>query len=428
MVSRIWDKSKPPRGPFTLNRDCPQAQGLVAWWPIGGASGGKFVPDYAGSAHMGVGTSGVRSLGRSGEPSLDLTAASSQYYQSTVIPVTAFPMSASLWFTPRTLGTYWMLGGGNSGDGSQYWGLVLINTGVVRAQLGKDASPDISANTTATVAAGSTNNVIGVFSSATSATVYLNGGNAVTDSANNQTFPTLTNTSLGALCQASNALYMDGALGEAAIWNIALSSDIAARLYDPGKRFELWYPLRSKKWISAGATVYPLSAASGNFALTGTAASLKFNRLLSAASGTFALAGTDAALKANRVLAAASGTVALTGTDATLTYNPVGARTLTAESGTFALAGTAATLKFNRRLSAGSGTFALTGTAASIRANHVLAANAGSIVLTGAPATLTYSGAGAAGPLILAGSMRHAAILSSSARLATTLRGSIAHV
>ena len=36
--------------------------------------------------------------------------------------------------------------------------------------------------------------------------------------------------------------------------------------------------------------------------------------------------------------------------------------------------------------------------------------------------------AGATGPLILAGSMRHAASLSSSARLATTLRGSIAHV
>lgn len=139
-----------------------------------------------------------------------------------------------------------------------------------------------------------------------------------------------------------------------------------------------------------------LSAESGSFALTGTAASIKANRLLSAASGTFALAGADATLKANRAITAASGSFALTGTAATLTYNPVGGPTYTlaAASGNVALTGTDAALTSHRRLTADSGTFALTGTAASIRANHVLAADAGSIVLAGAAAALTYSGAG----------------------------------
>lgn len=141
-----------------------------------------------------------------------------------------------------------------------------------------------------------------------------------------------------------------------------------------GNPWQLFAPQTSYLFASpSGGTTYSLPADSGSIAITGTAASIKFNRSLSAGVGALNLAGTDAALKFNRVLACDAGSIAVTGTDATLTYSGAGAPTytLTAEGGSVAITGIAASLKFNRLLNAASG----------------------AIVVTGSAVTLTYSGA-----------------------------------
>lgn len=142
---------------------------------------------------------------------------------------------------------------------------------------------------------------------------------------------------------------------------------------------------------------YSLQAASGSFAATGTAATLRYGRVIQASGATFQVSGTAASLKYGRVLAAAPGAFQITGTDATLTYGTAGSYTLTAQSGSFSVSGTDATLRYGRKLSADSGSFAFTGTAATLRYARRVIAESGTFSITGTAATLTYSGA--AGPI-----------------------------
>lgn len=126
-----------------------------------------------------------------------------------------------------------------------------------------------------------------------------------------------------------------------------------------------------------------LAAASGSYALTGTAATLKAGRLLSAASGTYAVSGTAADLRKSAILAATSGSFALTGTAATLTYTPAGSYSLSADSGSYTLNGTTVALKVGRILPAASGSYAFTGTNVTLSRGRTMAAASGSFTLTG---------------------------------------------
>lgn len=168
----------------------------------------------------------------------------------------------------------------------------------------------------------------------------------------------------------------------------------------------------SYRIASGGGTAYTLTADSGTFALTGTAASLLvgrkltadagsyaltgqaantlFGRKLTAEAASFVLTGTDAALKAGRLLSAEAGAFALTGADATLVYEQAGSYTLAADSGSFALSGGDVGLLAARVLAAEAGSIALTGSGAALLFWRRLQADAGSFSLTGQDATLTY--------------------------------------
>lgn len=146
---------------------------------------------------------------------------------------------------------------------------------------------------------------------------------------------------------------------------------------------------------------YVLTAASGAFTLSMTAAVLKAGRYITAASGTVSLAGTAASLKAGRRL------------DATT-------------AGTYALAMTAAVLKHGRYLGANGGAYTYTGTAATLKAGRYLGAGIGAYTLAGQNATLTYTPHSlnnytlTAGALTLtlsltAASLTHGRVLSASA-------------
>jgi len=181
-------------------------------------------------------------------------------------------------------------------------------------------------------------------------------------------------------------------------------------LYDPATRWDLyWQRRRVYVSISAGGgftlsaesgafswsgtaatlkTARKVDAASGSYAWSGTAATLRFGKRLPADSGSFAWSGTAAALRVARLLAAAAGSFTWSGTAATLVYDN-GGYSLSAEPGTFAWTGTAASLEFGRLLTASAGSFTWNGTAATLRRGRVMAADAGAFTWGGTAATLT---------------------------------------
>jgi hypothetical protein len=176
-----------------------------------------------------------------------------------------------------------------------------------------------------------------------------------------------------------------------------------------------------------GTTVqnYSLSAVSGSFAETGTAATLKTARKLSAVSGSFAETGTAATLKFNHPLAAGSGAFVESGTAAGL----LATRKLTAGSGTFSESGTTVSFVRAYKVSAESGTFIETGTTAGLRATRLLSAVGATFLESGTAAILNWSGTSAtlvagAGAVNVSGSVaalyRNAVLATASGSFAET--------
>lgn len=142
---------------------------------------------------------------------------------------------------------------------------------------------------------------------------------------------------------------------------------------------------------AAGATT--LTAGVGSYTMTGTAATLKYGRILPAAVGSYSITGTAATLKYGRTIAAAVGSYAITGTAAGLKRG----YTLAAAVGSYALSGVDATLKKAITLVGDVGSYILTGTDATLTHTGstatTITADPGSYTLTGTDATLTASSA-----------------------------------
>jgi hypothetical protein len=141
--------------------------------------------------------------------------------------------------------------------------------------------------------------------------------------------------------------------------------------------------------LRAAPSAYTIAADAGSYALTGTAATLKYGRLVAASAGSYALTGTAATLKYGRLVAADAGSYAVTGTDASLEYG----RLLAAGAGAYTLTGQSATLTkagVGYTLAASAGSYALSGQAATFLRSYILAAEPGAYTLTGTAATLRY--------------------------------------
>lgn len=129
-----------------------------------------------------------------------------------------------------------------------------------------------------------------------------------------------------------------------------------------------------------------LTADAGSYALTGTAANLKFGRKTAADSGSYTLTGTAAGLVHGWNLAAAAGSYTLTGSSANLLWKRIAG----AGAGSYALTGTAATLRRGYPLTASAGSYAWTGVAATLTHAWKVAAAAGSFTWNGQDAGLLW--------------------------------------
>lgn len=246
---RAWDKSKPPTGPFSLNRDCPQAQGLVAWYPMGGPSARGVVFDIAGAAHLS-GTVNAMTLGDAGQPATTFVSASTQFLSVSSVPASAYPLTIAAWARPATVHSGCIAGIGRSA-GAATPGRKLIfahSAGNIRAYNENDSASSVFPISSGSYAAGGWVHAAGVFDSSNT-TAFRNGANKA--SLTSPTFGTPDKTRIGHDVSTGN--YFDGDVGETGFWSVALSDNLVYRLYDRSTRYELWYPLRSRKWFSLPA-------------------------------------------------------------------------------------------------------------------------------------------------------------------------------
>lgn len=252
-VIRRWDKSKPPTGPFALNRDCPQAQGLVAWWPMGGASGGKLIVDLSGRYHLS-GTASGMVLGPDGRPLTGFNG-SSTVFNSATTPVTTVPLTLAAWCLPTNataIHTPLSVDVGLVTSSATQLYRLLMHGGTSPKEVWASAA-SAGTHASAIYGAGWTANtmshLVGVFTSTTSRAVYYNGALGASNTTS-LTVSAVSQINSGRHSQAGAEQWFTGYLGEHAIWDQALSADMVRRLYNEGTRYELWYPLRSRKWFT----------------------------------------------------------------------------------------------------------------------------------------------------------------------------------
>lgn len=140
----------------------------------------------------------------------------------------------------------------------------------------------------------------------------------------------------------------------------------------------------------AAGGAYSLTVDSQSITVTGTDASLLYDRVLSVDSGSFTLTGTAATLNKGFTLVVDSQSITVTGTDTGVFYN----RSLPVDSQSITVTGTNASTLFNRQVSVDSQSITVTGTDASTLYDRVIGAESGSVTLSGTAATLTVSSVG----------------------------------
>lgn len=137
---------------------------------------------------------------------------------------------------------------------------------------------------------------------------------------------------------------------------------------------------------------YVVSAGSGAFVEAGTAATLTYTPItghtLAASGGSATATGTAATLKAERLITASNGAAAATGTSAGL----IARRILSAAQGSASSAGASVSLRADRRLTAANTGVTATGASAALARGLRVSASSGAIIISGTAATLTYAG------------------------------------
>ena len=135
---------------------------------------------------------------------------------------------------------------------------------------------------------------------------------------------------------------------------------------------------------TAPSSGYTLTADGGTYAVSGTSAGIRYDRLLAAGAGSFGLSGTSADLLRGLVVQAGAGSYVLTGTTANFLRNFA----IQAEAGSYTLTGTDLDLLRDYILSVGDGSYSLVGSEAELLHGLVLSAGGGLYAITGSDADL----------------------------------------
>jgi hypothetical protein len=157
-------------------------------------------------------------------------AASSQYLERSAAVVSGMPCTLAAWIRPNsTAVSRYPMSVSNNGSPNGWLMLDLLAPSLTISADAFDGTNNPQAVSAVSLTAGVWGHVAGVFASTTSRTVYVNGGNAVSNSGS-MSAPTLNTTTIGSgYFNAAHLAFFDGDIAEAAIWNVALdAAEIAA--------------------------------------------------------------------------------------------------------------------------------------------------------------------------------------------------------
>ena len=281
---RRWDKSRPPTGLFAVNRDSILAQGLVALYWMGGASGSDLIADLAGTYALSKTGTVPFNLGLSGEPVTTYSGSTSNYF-SGLPSRTVFPISLTVRCVLTASQTSYLVTVCNSASSDDYFGIpVIAGPGAVRMQWGGTAGGDSFAASSANYVVGQQLSIVGTVTDATHGSVYLNGGNKGTYAGPNSNTPSgINTTSIGLLKDSGGPgprFPVTGNISECAVYNYIVDDNFAVVHGDPGRQFELYYPLRSRKWISTAVAPAAITGPLINFKHLGGGGALIGGRLV----------------------------------------------------------------------------------------------------------------------------------------------------
>lgn len=161
--------------------------------------------------------------------SRNFTAASSMYLNLSI--TMGYPMTMSCWIQPTNAsGTHALMSSSKS-SGTNKFMIDLASSGTVAGCTVDDGVSQSRATGGASVTVSAWNHVVGVFTSSTSRTCYVNGV-AGTASTTSKSPGNQTNYSTGSVLSGGvRTNYYDGLLAESAWWNKALTANEITMLY-----------------------------------------------------------------------------------------------------------------------------------------------------------------------------------------------------
>ena len=253
-----WAYGHPPNVPFTMNRQSPQARGLIGWWPTV-RCGGNTLFDYSNGANVGQdipsGVSRVRdsALGMG----LNFDGASRFSTDTKFDQLTgATQATFALWIRPGSVT-------GEQAFFSQWGGtnrflfemftdeirLAIINGGFLLHQ-----------TTTFNLSIGETYHIAVVWHGNGKSVMYRNGGDVVFTTSAVIALPSIVASSIPLWFgdAGQNNKRYTGALWDCRVYNRALSASEVFALYDPATRWELYAPVMPRLVGFAGGVTIPL--------------------------------------------------------------------------------------------------------------------------------------------------------------------------
>lgn len=260
--SQIARRNRPPRHPFTLNKDSPQAQGLIGWWPLID----RTLRDYSGFQNHGtrfvagsslfpiVSKSGVRALdveqGSSGdeigcgdEPLFERQAFSVFCWVEIETAPAGSVVSVPVATMDSALGEGWELGFYTSDVRLAYYDTALRGWYTV---------------STATFSDGDVAHLGWTWAQPTF-TAYRDGADLGTATTTSGTISYgTTQLQLGGINGRINSQH-DGRMWDVRMYGHVVPDSVARAAYDPATRWDLYYELGRRAYFipaaAGGATV-----------------------------------------------------------------------------------------------------------------------------------------------------------------------------
>lgn len=251
LPGRSWKSAPFPHGPFELNRNSPQAKGLVAWWPTL-ASVGNTLRDLAGRGYNGVFTGTVA------DPTLVRgVMGAALYFDKANDYLVVGPsglsngwqaISLSVWFR------LWRFSDSDDYSGILYNSTAASDTQMAGLSLHTAASAllrfDVgngttyrSVHTSGGVTVGPWYHAAGVWRSGDPPKIYLNGVGTTGSSSLSGSLTVASAYYLG--WDAVRAIRkLPGYIAEARIYDCVLSDSQVWQLWDPATRWDLYLPIQ----------------------------------------------------------------------------------------------------------------------------------------------------------------------------------------